>query len=327
MKRRVEPPGRRRRDVLDSVLGLRRVAVVLLVAVLVIGDAALVHAALDRSHRSDPSVAAQSAAATSVETVTTPSPSPSSTPAEQAGSGAKATPGEHGLLFTASDSTTAWRAHAGCHAKPNLATTTNGGRTWSKLAAPAPHLLRIEFTSATAGWAVGTTASCGSPTYYGTGDGGTTWTAATTLGSVWFPLKTGVRTSTGATTTPCSGHSAPVALSAAGNNTALVVCPTGVELTTNAGASWKAVGRIPAGNVAAVAAGQSGDAVLVLSGALHCSGLRVATSTNSGRTWHKGSCLTGAIAPASVSLAAGNDGLLVSTGRSYSTTDGGLHWS
>ncbi len=261
----------------------------------------------------------------------TPSPSASASPnastSQQPGSDATVTPGERNRLFTASDSTTAWRAHGGCSGKPNLAKTTDGGRSWSALTAPAPHVLRIEFTSATAGWAVGTTASCTSPTYYGTGDGGTTWTAATTLGSVWFPLKGGVRTSTGATTTPCSGNAKPVAVSATGNNTALVVCPTGVERTTNAGSSWKAVGQVPAGTVAAVAAGESGDAVLVLSGALHCAGLRVATSSNSGRTWHQGSCLTEAIAPASVALASGNDGLLISAGRAYATTDGGRHWS
>jgi hypothetical protein len=317
------------------VLGARRVAIVLLVVLLTVGDAALVHAALDRSHRSDPSGAAQSASTRSVVTFSTASPgasasaSPSATssPTEQPGATATSTPGERDRLFTASDSTTAWRAHGGCSGKPDLAKTTNGGSSWSSLTSPAPHLLRIEFTSATVGWAVGASASCGSPTYYGTGDGGTTWTAASTLGSVWFPLKTDIRTSTGSTTKPCNAHSTPVALSPVGDKTALVVCPTGVERTTNAGATWKAVGQIPAGTVAAAAAGQAGTAVLVLSGASHCGGLRVATSTNSGRTWHKGSCLTEAVAPASVALAAGNDGLLVSAGRAYSTTDGGLHWS
>jgi photosystem II stability/assembly factor-like uncharacterized protein len=316
------------------VLRFGRLGVVVLVLVLVVGDAVLVTAALHRTHRSDPSAAVSNVVSPSVPS-TTPSV-PSTTPSagtsaaaatRQSGADVVAvTDGKH-ALFTAATATTAWRAHGGCSGKPNLSQTTDGAHTWSALTAPAPHLLRIDLTGAQSGWVVGVDSSCGSPTYYGTVDGGATWAASPTLGNVWLPLKTGVRAPSGATTAPCGHAIAPRGLAPSGTAGALAICPTGVMRTTDAGANWKPVGRLAAGQSVTAALDAHGAGVLVLTGAPRCGGLRVLTTTDVGATWKIGTCLKDAIEPASVGIGAGGAGLLISAGRAFATTDDGLHWS
>jgi hypothetical protein len=333
--RRVARMGRPDRDVLDTVLRFGRLGVVVLILALTVGDAALVTAALQRTHRSDPSTAASTAAssiASSAAAPVVPTATPTAgvaTPAPTRQSGAKVvavTDGKH-ALFTAVTATTAWRAHGGCSGKPNLSRTTDGARTWSALTAPAPHVLRIDLTGAQSGWVVGVDSSCGSPTYYGTVDGGATWAASPTLGNVWLPLPTGVRAPSGATTAPCGKALAPLGLAPSGTTGALAICPTGVLRTSDAGATWKPVGKLAAGQSVAAALDPHGAGVLVLTGAPNCGGLRVLTTADVGATWKVGSCLTEAIEPASVGIGTGGAGLLVSAGRAYATTDSGLHWS
>jgi photosystem II stability/assembly factor-like uncharacterized protein len=309
------------------VLRFGRLGVVVLVLALVVGDAALVTAALQRTHRSDPS-----AVASGVATPVVPSPTPSvevSTPAStrQPGAHVVAVTDGKDALFTAATSTTAWRAHGGCSGKPNLSRTTDGARTWSALTPPAPHLLRIDLTGAQSGWVVGVNGSCASPTYYGTVDGGATWAASPTLGNVWLPLKTGIRAPSGSTTAPCGHAVAPLGLAPSGTSSALAICPTGVLRTTDAGTTWKPVGRLAAGQSVAAALDAHGTGVLVLTGAANCGGLRVLTTADVGATWKTGTCLTDAIEPASVGIGTGGAGLLISAGRAYGTTDSGLHWS
>jgi hypothetical protein len=310
------------------VLRFGRLGVVVLVLVLTVGDAALVTAALHRTHRSDPSIVASTPPVPAASPTTSPS-APAATPAPTRQSGAQVVAVTDGkdALFTAATATTAWRARGGCTGTPSLSRTTDGARTWSPLTAPAPHLLRIDLTGAQSGWVIGTNGSCGSPTYYGTVDGGATWAASPTLGNVWAPLKTGVRAPSGATTTPCGKSAAVRDLAPSGTSDALAICPTGVLHTTDAGATWKPVGRVAAGRSVAAALDGHGAGVLVLTGAPHCGGLRVLTTADAGATWKAGSCLTDAIEPASVGIGTGGAGLLVSAGRAYATADAGLHWS
>jgi hypothetical protein len=315
------------RDVLDTVLRSGRVGVVALVLVLTVADAALVSAALHRSHREDPGAAAVVSATTPPTVSATPSTPPAQPPTQQSGGQVVAVTDGANRLFTAASSTTAWRGHGGCSGTPNLSRTTDGARTWSALTAPAPHVLRIELTGASSGWAIGVGAKCGSPTYYGTVDGGATWAASPTLGRVWLPLHAGVRAPSGATTSPCANHTAPRSLAPSGTTNALSICPTGVMRTTDAGGSWAPIGKIPAGQSVIAALGAHGTGVLLLTGAPHCNGLRVLTTADVGARWAKGSCLSDAIEPASVAIAADGSGMLISAGRAYTTTDAGRHWS
>jgi photosystem II stability/assembly factor-like uncharacterized protein len=309
------------------VLRSGRVGVVILVLVLTVADAVLVIAALHRSHRADPSAAVVASATT--QPTASASPSNPSGPAATRQSGGQVVAVTDGAnrLFAAASGTVAWRAHGGCRGTPKLSRTTDGARTWSALTAPAPHLLRLDLTGANAGWAIGVDAHCGSPTYYGTVDGGATWAASPTLGQVWLPLHSVVRAPSGATTSPCDHHAAPRSLAPSGSRDALSICPTGVLRTTDAGASWTPVGQVPAGRSVIAALGAHGAGVLVLSGAPHCNGLRVLTTADVGTRWAKGSCLAEAIGPASVGIAADGSGLLISAGRAYTTTDAGKHWS
>jgi photosystem II stability/assembly factor-like uncharacterized protein len=319
--------GRPDRDVLDTVLRFGRLGVTVLVLALTVGDAALVTAALQRTHRSDPSVVASNAVPPPVPSATPSAAISTPAPTKQPGSHVVAvTDGKH-ALFTAETATTAWRAHGGCTGTPNLSRTTDGARTWSALTSPAPHLLRIDLTGAQSGWAVGVNGSCSSPTYYGTVDGGATWAASPTLGNVWLPLKAGVRSPSGASTSPCGHAVAPRGLAPSGTSGAVAICPTGVMRTTDAGTTWKPVGRLAAGQSVAAALDAHGTGVLVLTGAPKCGGLRVLTTADVGATWKTGTCLTDAIEPASVGIGASGAGLLISAGRAYATTDSGLHWS
>lgn len=311
-----------------------RVGVVALVLVLTLGDAVLVTAALHRSHREDPTGTAATSSTTH-PVITPSSPAVSGSPSNGSGSAATRQAGGQVVavtkganrLFTAANGTTAWRARGGCAGTPKLSRTTDGAHTWTSLTAPAPHLLRINLTGASAGWVIGVDAKCGSPTYYGTVDGGATWAASPTLGSVWLPLRHGVRTPSGATTSPCDGHTPPRTLAPSGTTNALTICATGVMRTTDTGAHWKPIGEVPAGRSVDAALGAHGTGVLLLTGAPHCGGLRIVTTSDVGATWSKGNCLTEAIAPASVAIVGDGSGLLVSAGRAYTTTDTGKHWS
>jgi hypothetical protein len=315
------------RDVLDTVLRTGRVFLVAVVLVLTGADAVLVVAALHRSHRADPSAVAVVSATTQPTVSASPtSPTAKPTTRESGGQVVAVTDGAK-RLFTAASGTTAWRAHGGCVGTPKLSRTTDGARTWSALTAPAPHLLRIDLTGANTGWAIGAGAKCGSPTYYGTVDGGATWAASPTLGHVWLALHTGVRAPSGATTSPCDNHAAPRSLAPSGTTDALSICPTGVMRTTDAGAHWAPIGQVPVGRSVIAALGAHGAGVLVLTGAPHCDGLRVLTTADVGTSWAKGSCLADAIEPASVAIAADGSGLLISAGRAYTTTDAGRHWA
>ena len=321
------------RDVLIGVFNVRRVSIVVIVIALTIADAALVYAALNRTYGNGSVAAASTSVVTfSPATPVTSTAAPSATSTAQPASGPQpasrisAAAGEQGRLLSATSTTAAWRANGGCTGKPHLAGTTDGAKSWTAIAAPAPHLLRIDLTAAGTGWVIGTNASCGSPTYYTTSNGGTSWSSAG-LGQVWLPEATGVRTPVRRRAAPCGHGTAPVQLASAGVNDAIVACPKGVERTTNAGATWSAAGTVPGGQVAAVSLEGSGQAVLVLTGAAHCGGLRVLTSTDTGAHWVRGKCLGGATTPAAVSLTSGGAGLLVSAGRSYATTDAGAHWS
>jgi hypothetical protein len=329
MTRRVNLGPTAERDVLDTVLRFGRVGVVVLVLVLTLGDAVLVAAALHRSHRADPAAAVTFVAPTPTQPTVSATPSIPATqpPTQQSGAQIVAVTDGANRLFTASSSTTAWRAHGGCSGPPSLSRSTDGARTWSALTAPAPHLLRIDLTGANTGWVIGVNAKCGSPTYYGTVDGGTTWAASPTLGHVWLPLHTGVRAPSGATTSPCDQHAAPRALAPSGTKAALAICPTGVMRTTDAGAHWTPVGQVPAGRSVIAALGGHGAGVLLLTGAPHCDGLRVLTTADVGATWTTGNCLAEAIEPASAAIAADGSGLLISAGRAYTTTDAGRHGS
>ena len=317
------------RDVLDTVLRFGRLGVTALVLALVVGDAALVTAALQRTHRADPSTVAATDAAASLPSAT-PSTSPSAVtstiaPTKQPGAHVVAVSDGKHALFTAATATTAWRAHGGCTGVPNLSRTTDGARTWSAFTAPAPHLLRIEITGAQSGWVVAQ--------------------QALRLADVLrnrrrrHDLAAHRRSATsGSRCGPASGRRPALRHPPAATPSHRAVShrrarrrprhlPDRCPAHADAGATWKPVGRLVVGQSVAAALDGHGTGVLVLTGAPKCGGLRVLTTANVRATWKTGTCLTDAIEPASVAIGPGGAGLLVSAGRAYGTTDSGLHWS
>jgi hypothetical protein len=216
-------------------------------------------------------------------------------------------------------------AQAGCRRPPNLLGSINAGLTWLKLPAPAPHLLWLQLTGKRSGFVVGADSACAPARYVG---GAGTWTPPLSARSSWFGSPAGVHAPNGRTSKPCgSSDPQPVSLTAVGTKQAIVVCAHGLYLTTTGGRQWTVAGDIPDGHPVSAALTTQGRGVLVLSGETSCSGLRVATTTDSGLTWQAGACLAGITAPAGVGLAPSGIGM-VTTGHpgSYYSTDGGTTW-
>lgn len=231
------------------------------------------------------------------------------------------------LLLSAFNAEIAMSAYGGCHGQPHLALTSNGGKTFSPLVAPAPHVLRISSIGATSAWLVGANAKC-SPTYYSTVDSGKTWSRSTTLPLVWVALPTGVRTPSAGVARPCGATTPrPLALAPSSFTDALVVCTNGIYRTTSGGRSWTAAAALPTGQPVAAALTVGGTGVVLLTGTAKCSGVRVALTANSGAAWTRGSCLKGVTARVGVALTAAGAGLVVGTGRSYASADFGKTWT
>lgn len=222
-----------------------------------------------------------------------------------------------------------WRARGGCDRSPHMRATADGGRTWTPVAAPAPHILRLQMTSASAGWVVGADASC-APTFYSTSNAGTTWVAATGLGQAWVVIGDSVRRPDGSKTAPCGRRVRPQALAAASTRAALVSCVSGVVRTKDGGSTWRPVATLPTGGqpiAAALLPNASGRGVLVVSGASGCSGLQVLRTTDLGSSWTAAACLDALAAPASVSLAPDHAGVIVARGGVARSTDSGRSWA
>ncbi len=301
------------RALLDVVFGVRRLSGVAAILVLLAVTVVLVGAAIIRHHNHQsassslspavlpPTVIAKQHAAVATAALTGPAP-----------------------LLTLSNSTTVMYARAGCRTAPNLMGSASGGVSWVKLAAPAPHLLRLQLTSAKSGYAIGASASCSPARYLTTGTG---WSAAGGVGGVWFPTPNGVHSPVG-TSTPCgTAHPQPISLASVGAKRAIVICQVGVYLTTSGGRQWGVTGDVPAGHPLSVALTTRNRGVMLLARAPSCAGLRVAHTHDGGVTWQQDSCLSGLRSSAGIALAPNGTGLATAAKTTeYYTTDGGLTW-
>lgn len=213
----------------------------------------------------------------------------------------------------------------GCRGITTLDAVGKNGKKTFPLRSPARHIVHVAATSTTHAFVIGADGKC-RLTRFDTINSGITWTAAHRLGRVWTPTRNGVRGPSGKVGHPCSSHSQPIALAAAGAVRAIVICRVGVFATTTGPTGWQPAGKLPGGQPAAVTLLPNGHGVLLLANQGYCLGLRLMTTTDTGRTWSTGRCLARSHAPVAIAINAKGTGLLVATGQRYATSNGGKTW-
>lgn len=295
------------------MFGVRRVAGVAAICLLLVVTVGLVGAALirHRHHTVAPVVTSTDDSSTSQKIAAAYVTAASAKPAS---------------LMSLSDTTHALLVRGGCSGKAVMIGTSNGGQTWTAVPTPAVHILRLQVVSSTKAWVIGADSTCHA-TYYSINVSGGGWVPAASIGSAWYSTRHGVHVPSGQLATPCAQPTpGPVSLAPSGRRNAIVVCAKGIYRTANAGRAWNQTGAVPDGHpVSAALNGQR--AVMLLDGAPQCSGLRAVYSSDEGRTWRRGSCLGGLTPSAGVALTTTGGGL-ASDGRAdtYVTTDNGASW-
>ncbi|MBE3074653.1 MAG: hypothetical protein IMZ75_06860, partial [Actinobacteria bacterium] len=152
----------------------------------------LVGLALRSNHTSGIDTSPVSSAIPSTRVVVSPSPTPSETSSTTAtptatATAARAQAAPLQTMLVALDNQRAWRVRAGsCSAGgATLATTTDGGKTWSDANAPLRRIVRVRPTDSQNAFVIGADSNCVAE-LQSTADGGGTWGSLSDVGSAWF---------------------------------------------------------------------------------------------------------------------------------------------
>lgn len=234
-------------------------------------------------------------------------------------------------LVLAVDATHAWRVDVGSCADGGaaVATSSNGGRTWTAHDAPVKAITRLRATSARSAFVIGADGSCAA-SMRNTSNGGTSWTSGGGVGSSWYRDAAApkvVHTPRGAEARPCRGGAKVVDLLPVSTARATVLCADGqVRATSDSGASWSASGSAP-GALAAASDGGT-DTWVARAGDQGCDGIAVVRAS---RPTDVIGCakvsLTG-VEPGQVALsAAGSAGWLLVGDQTLHSTDGLKTWT
>lgn len=300
---------------LNAMFGVKRVAGIAAICILLVLAAGLVGAAIIRRHHHDTvsSIGSTTPPVTSKATIASVYVTSEST---------KPAP-----LLAALGSSRALYATSGCHGATAMIGTANGGAKWSVLASPAQHILRVQIIDETHAWVIGADSSC-RPTYYAIAATSGGWVPSSSVGPRWFLERKGIHLPNGRVSTPCGTSSpSPVALATAGSQRALVLCPKGLFRTDSGGRNWNPTGAVPYGHPVNLALTSGGHGALLIDGAPGCKGLRVALTSNAGKSWQPGSCLDSLKSPAGIALSSTGAGLAtIGTTYTYQTSDFGATW-
>jgi len=297
-----------------------RVAITGLVGLLAL-DVVLVGMALRSTHASGIDTSPLRSASASTDSTATPVSTSSTT---------QLTPAEAPLqtLLVAVDNQRAWRVGAGsCSAGgATLATTADGGRTWTQAKTPMRRIVRVRPSDGQVAFVVGANASCAAE-LKNTSDGGGTWVSANTVGRAWFrhPTDPGAVRAPGPSTSHPCGKRAVLDLAVLSTGSARVLCADGlVRSTTDTGSSWTDVGTVAGAVALAVPSANPGRTYVVRLDA-GCAGVsilrvgqRVATS-----------CIRATIPrdPGQIALSLVNGGGWLAVGNTtMRSTDGLLTW-
>ncbi len=289
---------------------------------LALADVALV-VAITRSTNEVPAAGPRTPSTSASSPTTTPTTSPTTT-------AARAVAGVRAMAVV--DEKVAYRAAAaGCSVtSPGLERSTDGGRTWRPVTIEGPRsVVRIEFTSATEGYVVGTTSGC-ELRVWRTSTGGTDWTDPGPASDYWSALPsstTKVNSVGGTPRTPCPAGSV-TQLARVTDADAYVLCSTGVlRRTGDRGQTWTTTATVPGAR--AVAADKGTDLRIVLAGTdPDCQGTRVWSIGPTTTSVQAPGCVPTGKQAAPIALDAGGSSVWLSVGSSTLRSSGDLRsWS
>ena len=234
-------------------------------------------------------------------------------------------------MLVAVDDQRAWRIHAGSclSGGATLASTTNGGRTWTDANSPLRMIVRVRPTDNQVAFVIGAGSDCMSKLQVTT-DGGATWGSSSDVGSAWFrdPKSPWIVGSPGQSTSkPCGTHSV-LDLAVVSTGEARVLCPDGlVRATVNSGSSWTDSGRKITGAVAlAVLSARPAQTYVARLDAADCAGVQVLRVDQRVAT----SCIKTAMPkdPGQIALSLVNGGGWLAVGdKTMRSTNGLVTWT
>jgi photosystem II stability/assembly factor-like uncharacterized protein len=229
--------------------------------------------------------------------------------------------------FSVANKKYALLATGGCRATPLLDAVGKNGKKLFALRTPAKRIVRVVATSATHAFVIGGNGKC-RLTRYNTVNSGITWTKAPQIGGVWTPTSHGVRGPTGAVGHPCSTAAPePLGLAPGGRHHAIVICRVGVYETTTGPHGWRPTGQLPTGKPAAVTLLPDGHGAMLMADEGYCLGLRLMTTTDTGKTWTAGKCFARSHTPSAISISPNGSGLILAAGHEYATANSGKSWT
>jgi len=181
-------------------------------------------------------------------------------------------------MIMALDNQRAWRVEAGSCAVGGaaLATTADGGKTWTNGSATLRRIVRLRPSDNRTAFVIGANGTC-TAELKDTVDGGGTWTSAGTAGT-WFrdpKVSTVVRAPRAFASQPC-GRRAVLDLAVLATDSARVLCADGlVRSTANDGVLWTDVARVDGAVALAVPPGTSAESYVARLGAPDCKGVQI----------------------------------------------------
>jgi hypothetical protein len=233
-------------------------------------------------------------------------------------------------MLVAIDDKQAWRVHTGsCSAGgATLATTSDGGRTWTDTKAPLRAIVRVRPTDAKTAFVIGADTPCAAELSRTT-DGGGTWASTKDVGSAWFrdPKNPKVVGGPGSSTSrPCDGREV-LDLAVLSTSTARVLCADGViRSTANTGSTWTGSGNASGAVALAVLSSKPAQIFVARVNAPDCAGVQIWRVDRRAAP----SCITTSLPenPGQISLSLFDGGGWLAVGdTTRRSTDGLVTWS
>ena len=233
-------------------------------------------------------------------------------------------------ILVAIDDKQAWRVHTGsCSAGgATLATTGDGGRTWTDAKVPLRTVVRVRPIDGQTAFVVGADKPCAAELSRTT-DGGGTWASTNDVGSAWFrdPKSPNVVGGPGSSTSRPCGRRKVLDLAVVSTSTAHVLCDDGViRSTANTGSTWTGSGNASGAVALGVLSSKPAQIFVARVNAPDCAGVQI------WRVDHRAapSCVTTSLPenPGQISLSLFDGGGWLAVGdTTRRSTDGLVTWS